>query len=196
MKIFLPLSFLLLLSSLGFARPAVKVSLDDEIKRIDDTIADLNKYEMNGWAIGINGETMKPDEISVFFADRDLPFQYFVRSHGVSMGDIKAYDDNRETLMDYKARIIKEEIDDLNTVISDLDSYQKEVSSPNFTGEIPAADRYLVYFGEQRLPLVFEVNQGSISLASKSVYEKNRETLNDYLSRLQKLQESSPAPVQ
>lgn len=196
MKIFLPLSLLVLLSSLGFARPAVKVSLDTEIRRVDNMLADLQRHQENGWTIGINGETLRPDHFARFFADRDLELKFFVQAEGLSVGDVSAYDANRTVLVDYRHRIVQEEMDMLQQIREDLEVYKQEVSSPDFTGELPAVDKYLIYFSEQRLPIQFEAVKGAISLASDTIYEKNMTTLNTYLSNLQKLQASSPAPVQ
>lgn len=74
---------------------------NQEIEASEYKIAELMEYKELYWAIGLNGDTREPDGFLSFFGERELPFQFFVRSKNVSMGDKGAYDQNIETLNDY-----------------------------------------------------------------------------------------------
>lgn len=65
------------------------------------TIADFNHYRELNWAIGLNGDTLQPDQFISFFGERQLPFAYYVRSRGVALGEPSAYRVNIETLERY-----------------------------------------------------------------------------------------------
>lgn len=72
-----------------------------EIQACQSIINDLRDYKQRFWAIGLNGDTLQPDGFVAFFNARNLPFEYFVRSRGVAMGDYSAYDRNIATLESY-----------------------------------------------------------------------------------------------
>lgn len=68
-------------------------------------IAELKEYKDLKWAIGLNGDTGKEDEFVKFFEQRNLEFEYFVRTkvrgQFVFWGEISAYDNNIATLEQY-----------------------------------------------------------------------------------------------
>lgn len=72
-----------------------------EIEACQSIINELLNYKQRYWAIGLNGDTLQPDGFVKFFGDRNLPFEYFVQSQGVSRGDYSAYDKNIATLENY-----------------------------------------------------------------------------------------------
>lgn len=72
-----------------------------EIEQCRSMINELRLYKQRYWAIGLNGDTLQPDGFVAFFSQRNLPFEYFVRSRGVSRGDYSAYDRNIATLENY-----------------------------------------------------------------------------------------------
>jgi hypothetical protein len=72
-----------------------------EIDACQSTITELKTYKEKFWAIGLNGDTLQPDGFIVFFGVRNLPFKYFVRVQGVSLGEQSAYDENIATLETY-----------------------------------------------------------------------------------------------
>lgn len=74
---------------------------NQEIQACQSIINELRDYKQRFWAIGLNGDTLEPDGFVAFFNDRNLPFEYFVRSRGVAMGDYSAYDKNIATLETY-----------------------------------------------------------------------------------------------
>ncbi len=59
------------------------------------------EYKELYWAIGLNGDTLDPDGFVRFFGERQLPFQFFVRSQNVSLGEQSAYEQNINTLKEY-----------------------------------------------------------------------------------------------
>ena len=68
-------------------------------------IAELKEYKDLKWAIGLNGDTGQEDEFVKFFEQRNLEFEYFVRTkvrgQFVFWGEISAYDNNIATLEQY-----------------------------------------------------------------------------------------------
>ena len=86
--------------------------ITQEINACEYKIAELEEYDVLNWAIGLNGDTEKPDGFVNFFGERELPFEFYVRSQSVSLGDQSAYDKNIKTLNDY--------ITTLNNYISTL----------------------------------------------------------------------------
>ncbi|MFZ2724685.1 MAG: hypothetical protein WAX77_00350 [Methylococcaceae bacterium] len=76
-----------------------------ETAQVNATITNLNSYKASNWAIGLNGDTLLPDGFVTFFAVRSLPFAFYVRSHGLSLGDASAYDTNIHTLQNYLASL-------------------------------------------------------------------------------------------
>ncbi|MCK6401811.1 MAG: hypothetical protein L6Q74_07875 [Sphaerotilus natans subsp. sulfidivorans] len=65
------------------------------------TIATLNDYKAKNWAIGLNGDTLQPDNLLPFFATRELVFAFYVRKPALTLGDAAAYDKNIATLNAY-----------------------------------------------------------------------------------------------
>lgn len=81
----------------------IKDVVYQEIDASEYKIAELKEYRDHDpqWAIGLNGDTLEPDGFVNFFGERELPFKFYVRSKGVSLGDASAYDQNVATLNDY-----------------------------------------------------------------------------------------------
>lgn len=78
---------------------------NQEIEASEYKIAELKEYKELYWAIGLNGDTLEPDEFVSFFGERELPFTFFVRSQNVSLGDESAYEQNIATLNNYIMRM-------------------------------------------------------------------------------------------
>lgn len=73
-----------------------------ETKAVNGIIDSLQTYQAKYWAIGLNGDSLLPDDFNVFFAARSLPFEPFVRStSGISIGQSSAYETNISTLRAY-----------------------------------------------------------------------------------------------
>ncbi|WP_375496619.1 Dyp-type peroxidase [uncultured Nostoc sp.] len=75
--------------------------INQESDACEYKIAELEEYKDRKWAIGLNGDSIEPDGFVNFFGERELPFKFFVRSKGISLGDDSAYDDNINTLNKY-----------------------------------------------------------------------------------------------
>lgn len=191
MKVFLASIALSLLSGSAFGRPSVKVSIDKEIKNIDQMTNTIKDYQERYWAIGLDGDTLMPDNIVSFFADRNLEFKYYVDTgSGVKLGDSSAYEYDLDVLQAYKSKIIKAEINDANTMKSKLKAYRKAVSSPSFTGPLPPVEELLTYYAALRLPVDFQSDSGEINVIADQAYEKNKKILDDYISRLKVIQKT------
>jgi len=77
-----------------------------EMDACQKVIGDLQSYKSKFWAIGLNGDTLQPDDFNNFFAERGLTFLPFVRStHGVHIGQESAYDANITTLKNYMSTL-------------------------------------------------------------------------------------------
>jgi Dyp-type peroxidase family len=74
---------------------------NQEIDASEYKIAELKEYQERNWAIGLNGDSRQQDGFLTFFGERELPFQFYVRSQNVSLGDASAYNRNIKTLNDY-----------------------------------------------------------------------------------------------
>ena len=75
--------------------------INQESDACEYKIAELEEYKGLNWAIGLNGDTTEPDGFVNFFGERELPFKFFVRSKGISLGNDSAYVDNINTLNKY-----------------------------------------------------------------------------------------------
>jgi len=77
-----------------------------ETEAVHTVIAQLEEYQSRFWAIGLNGDTLMPDDFNVFFASRGLSFKPFVRStSGVNIGEENAYEVNINTLHEYLSQV-------------------------------------------------------------------------------------------
>jgi len=85
----------------------IKDLSNQEIEASEYKIAELKEYKELNWAIGLNGDTLKPDGFVSFFGERELPFRFFVRSQNVSLGDKFAYKENIKALNKYIKRLNK-----------------------------------------------------------------------------------------
>jgi hypothetical protein len=72
-----------------------------ETEACESIISELKQYKERNWAIGLNGDTLQPDNFVKFFGDRKLPFVYYVSSKGINIGSPEAYEDNIKTLVNY-----------------------------------------------------------------------------------------------
>ena len=79
----------------------IKDVITQEIDACEYKIAELEEYKGLNWAIGLNGDTIEPDGFVNFFGERELPFEFYVESHNVSLGNSSAYDKNITTLNNY-----------------------------------------------------------------------------------------------
>lgn len=74
--------------------------INQEIDACEYKIAEFEEYKGLNWAVGLNGDTLQPDGFVNFFGERELSFEFYVRT-GISVGDPSAYDKNIKTLNDY-----------------------------------------------------------------------------------------------
>ena len=72
-----------------------------ETNLVNAIVTQLKDYQSRNWAIGLNGDTLQPDGFVAFFGQRQLPFDYYVRSQGLSLGEPTAYNNNIQTLQKY-----------------------------------------------------------------------------------------------
>ncbi|QYX34101.1 Dyp-type peroxidase [Sphaerospermopsis torques-reginae ITEP-024] len=93
------------ISFLKSLAPVIITENNEDIIACRNKIAELKEYKDLNWAIGLNGDTGKEDEFVKFFEQRNLEFEYFVRTkvrgQFVFWGEISAYDNNIATLEQY-----------------------------------------------------------------------------------------------
>lgn len=77
-----------------------------EANTVHAMINQLQVYEANKWAIGLNPQNQQADAFLQFFAVRELPFAYFVREHGLKLGNETAYQRNIDILHDYLRNLL------------------------------------------------------------------------------------------
>lgn len=182
-------------SSTLLARPQVKTDVVSEVKLIDEAIAGINDYESRGWAIGLTGDTLKPDHFLKFFQDRDLELAMFVRSYsGVSIGDSTAYQADIKVLQDHKNKIVTEEVAELDKVIQDMTEYQRRAWAVGINGDTGEPDQFLLYFSEHSLPIQIFYSQGFVAIGSDRAYDENMLTLQNYRNELMSLKTPANLP--
>lgn len=164
---------------------SISVNAKTEIKSVTALIAKLNDYKSKNWAIGLTGNTLVPDEFLAFFANRELPFTYYVRSQqGVSLGDPSAYQNNINTLNVYMARIKANEKALVTATIATLNDYKAKNWAIGLNGDTLQPDNLLPFFATRELVFAFYVRKPDLTLGDAAAYDKNIATLNAYLSSL------------
>ena len=153
------------------------------IKDTKGIISELEKHKKKGWPIGLTGDKLKPDAFLQFFNRRNLQFTFYVKS--VSLGDSSAYDKNITTLNKYIKSIISGEIEECKKQIANLENYKKN-GRPISPQEDNLKDPFLSFFTRRDLIFVFYVpkSAGKVPLGDNSAYDKNINTLRDYIEEL------------
>ncbi len=155
-----------------------------EIEAAQKTISELKDYKSRNWAIGLNGDTLEPDGFVVFFGVRELAFNFYVRSQGVSLGDSSAYDKNIATLEQYVETIRDKEVSTSNSQINELQDYKARNWAIGLNGDTFNPDGFLKFFKERELPFRFYVQNKGVSIGNSSAYDENITTLNNYIMSL------------
>jgi hypothetical protein len=182
---------LFFVSSLGLALPKVSVDVLSEVQNVDQVIQELDDYESRFWAIGINGDTLQPDQFQKFFAARDMEVRYFVRSFsGLSLGEASAYQENRRMLQDYRHRILQQELAEVNAVMRQIQIAQQQNASVGFTTGMMQPDQTIKFFGQRGLEIRYYVRGPSFTLGDASAYQQNLNVLQDYAWKLKSLDKS------
>ena len=154
-----------------------------EIAAAKKVISELQDYKNKYWAIGLHGDTLQPDGFVRFFNARNLPFQYFVRSQGVAVGEQSAYDDNIATLNQYIEQVRDREISAVEATINELLNYQNSYWAIGLNGDTLQPDGFVTFFGDRSLPFQYFVRSG-VSLGEQSAYDENIATLRKYIDSL------------
>lgn len=178
-------------SSLGLALPKVSVDVISEVQNVDQVIQELDDYESRFWAVGINGDSLQPDQFQKFFAARDMEVRYFVRSgSGLSLGEASAYQENRLMLQDYRHRILQQELAAVNAVIRQMQIAQQQEASVGFTSGMMQPDQTIKFFGQRGLEIRYYVRGPGFTLGDASAYQQNLNVLQYYARQLKSLDKS------
>ena len=156
-----------------------------EIESAKSLAAELLDYKNRYWAIGLNGDTLQPDGFLKYFQDRNLPFEYFVRSStGVTVGKETAYDANIATLKKYEETLLENEKNACNSKITELGQYKEKNWAIGLNGDTLLPDGFVEFFGDRKLKFDYYVRSQGLSLGEESAYENNMATLRNYLKTL------------
>ena len=165
--------------------PTVSVLVKSEIEASNRMMAQLREYQQKFWAIGLNGDTLQPEAFLKFFQDRNLPFDYFVRStSGVNVGSETAYAKNIATIQRYVQRILATESEACHHVIDSLKSYQCKFWAIGLNGDTLQPDSFVAFFGNRQLHFAYFVRSQGLSLGESTAYDENIATINSYLKDL------------
>ncbi|AOK24778.1 hypothetical protein WM34_33025 [Burkholderia ubonensis] len=162
----------------------VNVTAKAEINAANAKIAELKDFQSRNWAIGLNGDTLAPDSFLSFFTERNLPFSYYVRARGVSVGEPSAYQANIETLTQHIAAIRASEALAVGATIRELELYKSRNWAIGLNGTTLQPDGFLPFFGTRSVPFEYYVRSGGVELGSPSAYDTNIRNLQQYLSAL------------
>ncbi|AXE29673.1 hypothetical protein DK842_07050 [Chromobacterium phragmitis] len=163
---------------------AVNVPAKKEIEASNSIISQLKDYQSKNWAIGLNGDNLAPDGFLAFFTERRLPFAYYVRSQGVSVGEPSAYQINIDTLNHYVALIRSSEGLAVHGVITQLNHYKSQNWAIGLNGSTLQPDDFLPFFDTRGVPFAYYVRSGGVELGTPAAYENNIKALQQYLSSL------------
>ncbi|MGK7902892.1 MAG: hypothetical protein AB4352_16080 [Hormoscilla sp.] len=155
-----------------------------EIAAAKKVISELQDYKNRYWAIGLNGDTLQPDGFLRFFNARNLPFQHFVRSQGVAVGEQSAYDDNIATLNQYIKQVRDQEISAVEGTINELLTYQNRYWAIGLNGDTLEPDGFVRFFNARNLPFQYFVRSQGLALGEQSAYDENIATLRRYIESL------------
>ena len=89
-----------------------------------ETIGQINEYKSRNWAIGLNGDTGKPDGFTTSFAERDMNFVTYIRGAGLQIGTPDAYAQNIALVNAYIDRERQEEIAMVHNTMAQLADYK------------------------------------------------------------------------
>ncbi|NVB40082.1 hypothetical protein G6O69_19710 [Pseudenhygromyxa sp. WMMC2535] len=154
-----------------------------EVEWAKKTVIEINDYKSKNWAIGLNGDTGKPDGFTVSFAERDMNFVTYIRGAGLSIGSPAAYDQNIAMLTTYIDRERQEEVSSVNGVISQLNDYKSRNWAIGLSWPDGQPDGFTRYFAVRELPIQYYL-RGNISVGEPSAYDANIKTLQGYLEKV------------
>lgn len=165
------------------------MSVLDEITTCTKVISQIQDYHNKNWAIGLNGDTLAPDGFLKFFAERQLPFAYYVRSvtTDISIGEPTAYQANTDTIKNYVQGLVAKETAAVNGTISELTSYKNNFWAIGLNGDTLQPDGFLAFFDVRDLPFAYFVRSKGHSLGEQSAYDQNVATLQGYLKKVSQM---------
>ncbi|AFZ27883.1 hypothetical protein Cylst_5906 [Cylindrospermum stagnale PCC 7417] len=154
-----------------------------EIRATQDKLKELQNYQNNNWAIGLNGDTFQPDGFLGFFSQRGLSFKYYINNQGVSVGSPSAYGENITTLERYIANIRAEEQASVESTIKELEYYKSNFWAIGLNGDTLQPDGFNNFFAARELTFKPFV-RSKVSIGQESAYDENIATLRNYLKSI------------
>lgn len=145
-----------------------------------ETIGQINEYRARNWAIGLNGDTGRPDGFTTSFAERDMNFVAYIRGAGLSIGSPDAYAQNIALVTAYIERERQEEIALVNSIIAQLVDYKSRNWAVGLAWPDGQPDGFTRFFAVRNLPVAYYL-RGNISVGDPSAYDLNIKTLQGYL---------------
>jgi hypothetical protein len=154
-----------------------------EVSWAAETITQINDYKAKNWAIGLNGDTGKPDNFTVSFAERGMNAVTYIRGAGLSIGDPKAYDQNIAMINSYIAHERQEEVTSVNSMMAQIANYKAQNWAIGLSWPDGQPDGFTRYFATRSLPIAYYL-RGDISVGDPTAYDQNTKTLQDYLKKV------------
>ena len=155
-----------------------------EIDICKETIAAIENYKNNYWAIGATYPTGEPDSFHNFFTERGLPIQAFMQGGDYDIGDASAYDVNIEILQNYMAQIYNQEIEACNTIVNQINEYKNNYWAIGATYPTGEPDSFHNFFIEHSLVIQPFMQGGDYDIGDASAYDINIEILQNYMQNL------------
>ena len=155
-----------------------------ELKATEQIISGLEDYQSKNWGIGLTGDTLQPDQFLAFYTQRGLPFEFYVRGPGVSLGDSSAYGQNIDTARNHMKNVRNHERENVDKTVSQLQDYQSRNWAIGLNGDTLKPDGFLTFFAQRGLPFSMYVRSQGVSVGDSSAYDKNINTLQEYINSL------------
>lgn len=164
----------------------VFLSPKEDLKQCAGTVATLKDWQSRNWAIGLNySGNHQPDGFFVFFANRGLNFEAYLRSGDLSTGNSSAYDTNITTLNSYATGVYNDEVAAVDNTIATLKDWQSKNWAIGLSYSACQPDGFARFFSQRGLPIAYYV-VGHCTYGDPSAYGVNIQTLENYKASLSK----------
>jgi hypothetical protein len=154
-----------------------------EVQWARDTIVRLKELKMRSAPIGVDPDTMQPDELFRAFAERGLLFFPYVRHAGLTLGAVDGYTANIATIVNYIEQERQQEILSVQAKIRELTDAQSQDLGVGLAPPDGHLDDHARYFVMRRLPIDLYY-RGTPGVGSPAVYKQNVERLQEYVLKV------------
>lgn len=157
---------------------SISVSFFSEVQWARDTILRIKERKIRDRPIGVDPETLQPDELFRGFAERDLLFLPYARGAQLSLGWPDAYTANISTISVYVERERREEVQSVNAKIREIQTAEAQGLGIGLSLPDGQLDEFARYFAVRGLRLA--VYSARVGVGAASAYQENIERLREY----------------